>query len=101
MARIASPARAYPARSVCMKSTPAKPLTCRSTKPGAAIPRAAAGAQADRGDLPARDVHVAGDQRAVHQRGLDAEPHPFTAPAVVPLIRCLRRMMKTMITGSV
>ncbi len=35
----ASPARAYPSRSAVIRSTPANPFTCRSTKPGAAMPR--------------------------------------------------------------
>ena len=41
VSRSASPAVAKPSASAPRKSTPAKPLTWRSTKPGAAIPRAA------------------------------------------------------------
>ena len=84
-----------------MKSTPAKPLTCRSTNPGAAIAAAAAADEPDRRDRAVRDLDVAAHQPPVDERRLDAEPHPFTAPAVVPRIRCLRSRTKTITTGSV
>ena len=84
-----------------MKSTPANPLTWRSTKPGAATPRPWLPAQPDGGDQAAVDLDVARDERPVDERSAHAEPHPFTAPAVVPRIRCLRRMMNTITTGSV
>ena len=38
VASIASPARRYAAASAAAKSTPPKPWTCRSTKPGTAMP---------------------------------------------------------------
>ena len=52
-------------------------------------------------DRAAVDLDVARDEHAVDQRRLHAEPHPFTAPAVVPRIRCLRSRMNTSATGSV
>ena len=70
-----------------MKSTPAKPLTWRSTKPGAAI-AAAAAAEPDGRHDPARDLDVARHEPAVDQRRLDAEPrrcgHGCNLPARLP-----------------
>ena len=84
---------------MAIRSTPAKPLTCRSTKPGAAIPLPVA-CQADGLDRPVDDDDVAGEQLAVDQRGFHAQPHPFTAPAVLAVIRCLRASTKTITIGS-
>ena len=40
-------------------------------------------------------------QPDIYERGFDAEPHPFTPPAVRAVIRCLRANTKTSATGSV
>ena len=55
----ASPARAYPSASASRKSTPPKPFTCRSTKPGAAMPRPFEPLRPTRGDTAVGDLHVA------------------------------------------
>ena len=68
--------------------------------PGAAIPLPAP-ERPTRDDHAAVDLHVARDERAVHQRRFDAQPHPFTAPAVRAVIRCLRASTNTTATGSV
>ena len=52
----------------------AKPLTWRSTNPGAAIPLPRA-LEPDRGDRAVRDLDVAGNEGAADERGGDAEPH--------------------------
>ena len=100
VARSASPTRTYPSWSVAMRSTPANPLTCKSMNPGAAIPLPAPERPKATIDS-AVDLHVAGDERAVHQSRFDAQPHPFTAPAVRAVIRCLRASTNTTATGSV
>ena len=67
VASSASPTRTYPSRSVAIRSTPANPLTCRSTNPGAAIP-VPVPLEPDRDDRPAVDLDVAGDEHAADQR---------------------------------
>ena len=56
--------------------------------------------QPDGLDRPVDDADVAGEQLAVDERGFHAEPHPFTAPAVRAVIRCLRASTKTITIGS-
>ena len=109
VASSASPTRTYPSWSVAIRSTPANPLTCRSTNPGAAMSLPVAAGQADGLDHAVGDRDVARDQHAVDQRRRDAQPHsscesspyPFTAPAVRAVIRCLRASTNTSATGSV
>ena len=101
VASSASPTRTYPSWSVAMRSTPAKPLTCRSTNPGAAIPLPAPDSPTAR-DRPAVDLDVAGDERR-------RRPAPLSTPSLIPspprpcarVIRCLRASTKTIATGSV
>ena len=69
----ASAIRPIPATSASRTSVPAKPLTWRSTYPGAAMPSTRRRWQADaRDDVPV-DLDVPGQQGAVDESGADAE----------------------------
>ena len=74
VSRSASPAVANPSASAPRKSTPAKPFTCRSTKPGHGD-SATDTVEADGLHQAAVDRDVSRDEAAVHERCLDAEPH--------------------------
>ncbi len=65
---------ATPSSSALAKSTPAKPFTCRSTRPGIAIPSSAA-RDADAVDPVVHDLDVSRQELAVDDRRPDPEPH--------------------------
>jgi hypothetical protein len=77
-----------------------EPVDLQVDEPGRgdAAPRAA---ETHVDDRPGVHGDVAGEEPPVDQRGLHAQPHPFTAPAVRAVMRCLRASTKTIATGSV
>ena len=59
---------------------PRKPLTCRSTRPGIAIPDPTTG-QSDRDDRPVLDLDIAPDERPVDDGCGNPELHPYSLRA--------------------
>ena len=118
VASSASPTRTYPSKSVAIRSTPANPLTCRSTNPGAAIPLPAPASPTATIDPPSistsrehavdraarqphRPPHRENRPLAISRERARSASSPFTAPAVRAVIRCLRASTNTIATGSV
>ena len=85
VSRMASAACRYPSVSAVRKSTPAKPLTWRSTKPGTAMPRPFGDESPKPAIRPLEDLDVAGHELAVDEGRLDAEPHSASSSAAAML----------------
>ncbi len=101
VASSASPTRTYPSRSVAMQVHAREPVDLQVDEARARRSRSRR-RTARRATIDPPSISTSpGHERAVDQRRFDAQPHPFTAPAVRAVIRCLRASTNTSATGSV
>ena len=80
--------------SAAAKSTPPKPFTCRSTKPGDAIPRPLPLGIPQRDDPAVGDLDVARHELPVDQRGFDAEPHRASIACAHVVVRARKPLAR-------